>query len=132
MLSRVVRVSALHRVLSARAVPRVTSVLPLTSCTSASTRSSGGGSSNVSSGSSFGVFTAPPCAGFHSSSAAAAVRPFKLPDIGEGIAEVELLRWYVKPGDKVESFDKIMEVQSDKVSAAGPAASGARNFSSRP
>ena len=41
-------------------------------------------------------------------------KPFLLSDIGEGIAEVEVMQWFVKAGDKVEQFEKLCEVQSDK------------------
>jgi 2-oxoisovalerate dehydrogenase E2 component (dihydrolipoyl transacylase) len=40
--------------------------------------------------------------------------PFLLADIGEGIKEVELLQWYCQPGDTIQQFDKVCEVQSDK------------------
>ncbi|CAM9326563.1 unnamed protein product [Scytosiphon promiscuus] len=39
---------------------------------------------------------------------------FLLTDIGEGIMEVEVLQWFVRPGDRVSQFDKLCEVQSDK------------------
>ncbi|CAM9486518.1 unnamed protein product [Ectocarpus sp. 4 AP-2014] len=39
---------------------------------------------------------------------------FRLTDIGEGILEVEVLQWFVAPGDRVSQFDKLCEVQSDK------------------
>lgn len=29
--------------------------------------------------------------------------------------EVEILQWFVRPGDRVRQFDKLCEVQSDKV-----------------
>ncbi|KAK8844770.1 hypothetical protein IAR55_006620 [Kwoniella newhampshirensis] len=42
------------------------------------------------------------------------VSPFKLHDIGEGITEVEVLKWYVAEGQEVQEFDALCEVQSDK------------------
>src|SRR3954469_4580452 len=37
-----------------------------------------------------------------------------MPDIGEGIHEGEIVKWFVKPGDKVQEDDVLCEVQNDK------------------
>ena len=39
---------------------------------------------------------------------------FNLPDIGEGIAEAEIVTWHVKVGDRIEEDDKIADVMTDK------------------
>ena len=39
---------------------------------------------------------------------------FKLPDIGEGIAEAELVQWYVKAGDTVTEDQPLADVMNDK------------------
>lgn len=39
---------------------------------------------------------------------------FKLPDIGEGIHEGEILKWFIKEGDHIEEDDPLCEVQNDK------------------
>jgi pyruvate dehydrogenase E2 component (dihydrolipoamide acetyltransferase) len=39
---------------------------------------------------------------------------FKLPDIGEGIHEGEIVKWFVKAGDQIEEDDVLAEVQNDK------------------
>ena len=31
-----------------------------------------------------------------------------------GIKEVQIIQWFVQPGARVEQFDKLCEVQSDK------------------
>ncbi|KAF7837800.1 protein GAMETE EXPRESSED 2 [Senna tora] len=45
---------------------------------------------------------------------AAEIVDVPLAQTGEGIAECELLRWFVEEGDQVEEFQPLCEVQSDK------------------
>ena len=39
---------------------------------------------------------------------------FRLPDIGEGIAEAEIVAWHVKPGDRVEEDQGLADMMTDK------------------
>ena len=39
---------------------------------------------------------------------------FKMPDIGEGIAEAEIVAWHVKVGDRVEEDQEIVDMMTDK------------------
>lgn len=39
---------------------------------------------------------------------------FRMPDIGEGIHEGEIVKWFIKPGDEVQEDDVLCEVQNDK------------------
>jgi len=39
---------------------------------------------------------------------------FNMPDIGEGIAEAEIVSWHVKPGDRVEEDQEIVDMMTDK------------------
>jgi pyruvate dehydrogenase E2 component (dihydrolipoamide acetyltransferase) len=46
---------------------------------------------------------------------------FKLPDIGEGIAEGEIVKWLVSPGSTVEEHQPVVEVMTDKATVEIPA-----------
>ena len=39
---------------------------------------------------------------------------FKLPDVGEGVAEAEIVAWHVQPGDNVEEDEPFVDVMTDK------------------
>ena len=39
---------------------------------------------------------------------------FRLPDIGEGVAEGEVVRWLVKEGDLLKEDQPMVEVMTDK------------------
>ncbi|KAH8808275.1 2-oxoacid dehydrogenases acyltransferase-domain-containing protein [Xylogone sp. PMI_703] len=53
---------------------------------------------------------------FHASANHQVIKPFLLADIGEGIRECEIIQWFVEPEARVEEWDKLCEVQSDKAS----------------
>jgi 2-oxoisovalerate dehydrogenase E2 component (dihydrolipoyl transacylase) len=40
--------------------------------------------------------------------------PFRLPDIGEGIAEAEIVAWHIKVGDHVEEDQPVADMMTDK------------------
>jgi 2-oxoisovalerate dehydrogenase E2 component (dihydrolipoyl transacylase) len=39
---------------------------------------------------------------------------FRLPDVGEGTVEAEIVAWHVKPGDRVEEDQPLVDVMTDK------------------
>jgi pyruvate dehydrogenase E2 component (dihydrolipoamide acetyltransferase) len=47
-------------------------------------------------------------------------REFKLPDIGEGVHEGEVTKWFVREGDAVRENDPLVEVMTDKVTVQIP------------
>src|SRR6202046_2958452 len=42
------------------------------------------------------------------------VKEFKLPDVGEGLTEADIVAWHVKPGDRVEDGQVIVEIETAK------------------
>lgn len=47
-------------------------------------------------------------------------REFKMPDVGEGLTEAEILKWYVKPGDPVTDGQVVCEVETAKAAVELP------------
>lgn len=45
---------------------------------------------------------------------------FKLPDIGEGVVEGEIVRWLIKPGDQITEDQPMVEVMTDKATVEIP------------
>ncbi|MFE9604268.1 dihydrolipoamide acetyltransferase family protein [Streptomyces hokutonensis] len=52
--------------------------------------------------------------------AEAPVREFKMPDVGEGLTEAEILKWYVQPGDTVTDGQVVCEVETAKAAVELP------------
>src|SRR5712671_199489 len=46
---------------------------------------------------------------------------FKLPDIGEGVVEGEVVRWLVKEGDPLREDQPMVEIMTDKATVEIPA-----------
>ena len=45
---------------------------------------------------------------------------FKLPDVGEGVVEGEIVKWNVKPGDTVKEDEPLVEIMTDKATVSIP------------
>ncbi|WP_055492237.1 dihydrolipoamide acetyltransferase family protein [Streptomyces sp. TP-A0356] len=50
----------------------------------------------------------------------ASLREFKMPDVGEGLTEAEILKWYVQPGDTVTDGQVVCEVETAKAAVELP------------
>ena len=47
-------------------------------------------------------------------------REFKLPDLGEGVAEGEIVKWLVHEGDPIREDQPMVEVMTDKATVQIP------------
>jgi pyruvate dehydrogenase E2 component (dihydrolipoamide acetyltransferase) len=51
---------------------------------------------------------------------------FKLPDLGEGVHEGELVKWYVRVGDVIAEDDPLVDVETDKAAVTIPSPVGGK------
>lgn len=49
------------------------------------------------------------------------VLEFRLPDIGEGVVEGEIVKWLVKEGDEIKEDEPVVEIMTDKATMEIPA-----------
>ena len=49
---------------------------------------------------------------------------FKLPDIGEGVVEGEIVAWHVKVGESIKEDDQIVDIMTDKATVTIPSPTG--------
>lgn len=49
-----------------------------------------------------------------------AIEQMTMPQLGESVTEGTISKWLVAPGDKVNKYDPIAEVMTDKVNAEVP------------
>jgi len=54
------------------------------------------------------------------------VLEFKLPDLGEGIHECEILSWHVQPGEVIAEDEPLVEVETDKAAMTLPSPGSGR------
>jgi pyruvate dehydrogenase E2 component (dihydrolipoamide acetyltransferase) len=50
----------------------------------------------------------------------------KLPDLGEGVVEGEIVKWHVKPGDSIKEDQVVLEIMTDKATVEIPSKFGGK------
>ena len=54
------------------------------------------------------------------------MKVFKLPDLGEGLQEAEIVEWHVKAGDEIEADKPLLSVETDKAVVEVPSPTSGR------
>jgi pyruvate dehydrogenase E2 component (dihydrolipoamide acetyltransferase) len=54
------------------------------------------------------------------------VYEFKLPDLGEGIHEGEILQWHVQANDEIKEDDSLVDIETDKAAVTIPSPKGGK------
>src|SRR5215469_11746778 len=48
------------------------------------------------------------------------LKQFRLPDVGEGLTEADIVKWHVQPGDRVKVNQTIVEIETAKATVELP------------